>query len=155
MVMDPISVLGVASTSIQIAQCITQIIQGLCTLRGKFNDANMTIRLLIAELSTIRAAVSQLRDWAEWNSSDSPKETEYMKALEVAFEGCQTAMEVLAEEVQELVAGLTPRSDPASFSLGFMARARAVWSEDTMRTHQDRLHAQVQALNLLLQASHW
>jgi hypothetical protein len=153
--MDPISIVGVASASIQIAQCITQIIQGLCTLRGKFKDADMTIRLLIAELSTIRAAVSQLRDWAELNSSDSPKETEYMRGLEVALEGCQAAMDVLAEEIQELVAGIAPRSDPASFSLGFMARVRAVWSEDTMKAHQDRLHAQVQALNLLLQAAHW
>lgn len=153
--MDPISVMGVASASIQVAQCIAQIIQGLCTLRGKFKDADMTIRLLIAELSTIRAAVSQLRDWAEWNSNDSPKESEYMNGLEVALEGCQAAMDVLAEEIRILVAGLAPRGDPTAFSLGFMARARAVWSEDTMKTHQDRLHSQVQALNLLLQASHW
>jgi len=64
-------------------------------------------------------------------------------------------MDVLVEEVQGLVARVTPRGDPASFSLGFMSKARAVWSEDTMRTHQERLHAQVQALNLLLQASYW
>jgi hypothetical protein len=153
--MDPISIVGVASASIQIAQCIAQSIQGLCTLRGRFKDADMTIRLLIAELSTIRAAVFQLRDWAEWNSSDSPKETEYMKGLEVALEGCQAAMDVLADEIKDLVAGFAPRGDPATFSLGFMARAKAVWSEDTMKIHQDRLHAQVQALNLLLQASHW
>ena|ERR1700722_17980623 len=153
--MDPISIVGVASASIQIAQCIAQIIQGLCTLRGKFKDADMTIRLLIAELSTIRAAVSQLHDWAEWNSSDSPKEMEYMKGLEVALEGCRVAMDVLAEEIKDLAAGFAPRGDSAAFSLGFMARARAVWSEVTMKAHQDRLHAQVQALNLLLQASHW
>jgi hypothetical protein len=153
--MDPISIIGVASASAQIAQFITQTIQGLCTLRGKFKDADMTIRLLIAELSTIRAAVSQLRDWAEWNSSDSPKETEYMIGLEVALEGCHAAMEVLAEEITELVAGSATRSDPASFSLAFMAKAKVVWSEDIMKIHQDRLHAQVQALNLLLQASHW
>jgi hypothetical protein len=153
--MDPISILGVASASAQIAQFIAQTIQGLYTLRGKFKDADMTIRLLIAQLSTIRTAVSQLRDWAKGNSSDSPKETEYMNGLEVALEGCQAAMEVLAEEIEELVAGSAARGDPASFSLAFMAKAKFVWSEDTMKIHQDRLHAQVQALNLLLQASHW
>jgi hypothetical protein len=153
--MDPISIIGVASSAAQIAQFIAQTIQGLCTLRGKFKDADMTIRLLIAQLSTIRAAVSQLRDWAEWNSSDSPKEAEYMKGLEVALEGCQAAMEVLAEEIKELVAESATKGDPGSHSLSFMTKTRVVWSEDTMKTHQDRLHAQVQAINLLLQASHW
>ena len=153
--MDPISIVGVASASAQIAQFIGQTIQGLCTLRGKFKDADLTIHLLIAELSAIRAAVSQLRDWAEWNSNDSPKEAEYMKGMEVALEGCQAAMEVLAEEIKELVAEPATRGDQTSFSLGFMAKAKVVWNEDTIKGHQDRLHAQVQAINLLLQASHW
>jgi hypothetical protein len=153
--MDPISIVGVASASVQIAQFIAQTIQGLCTLRGKFKDANTTIRLLIGELSTIRAAVSQLRDWAEWNANDSPKEEEYLKGLAVALDGCQAAMEVLAEEIKDLVNGIVTTNDPASFNLGFIGRAKVVWSEDIMKTHQDRLRAQVQALQLLLQASHW
>jgi hypothetical protein len=60
---------------------------------------------LIGELSTIQAAVSQLRDWARWNANDLPKEEEYMKGLQVALEGCQTAIEVLAEEIKDLAAG--------------------------------------------------
>lgn len=153
--MDPISIVGVASASVQIAQLIAQTIQGLCTLRGKFKEAHTTIRLLIGELSTIRAAVSQLRDWAQWNANDSPKEEEYMSGLQVALEGCQTAMEVLAEEIKDLAAGATTTSDPETFNLGFMVKAKVVWNEDTMKIHQDRLHAQVQALNLLLQAAQW
>jgi hypothetical protein len=153
--MDPISIVGVVSASVQIAQLIAQTIQGLSTLRGKFKEANTTIRLLIGELSTIRAAVSQLRDWAQWNANDSPKEEEYMKGLQVALEGCQTAMEVLAEEIKDLAAGAITTNDPATFNLGFIVKAKVVWSEDTMKIHQDRLHAQVQALYLLLQAAQW
>jgi hypothetical protein len=153
--MDPISIVGVASASIQIAQFISQATKGLYILRGKLKDANTTIRLLIGELSTIRAAVFQLRDWAKWNAADSPKEDEYMKGLAVALDGCQAVMEVLAEEVKDLVKGITSTSDPASFNLAFIGRAKVVWREDTMRIHQDRLHAQVQALQLLLQASLW
>jgi hypothetical protein len=153
--MDPISIVGVVSASAQIAQFIAQTIQGLSTLRGKFKDANTTIRLLIGELSTIRAAVSQLRDWAEWNANDSPKEEEYMKGLQVALEGCQAAMEVLAEEIKDLANGTITANDPATFNLGFMAKAKVMWNEDTFKIHQDRLHAQVQAMNLLLQAAQW
>ena len=133
--MDPISIIGVASASAQIAQYIVQTIQGLSTLRGKFKDANTTIRLLIGELSTIRAAVSQLRDWAEWNANDSPKEEEYMKGLQVALEGCQAAMEVLAEEIKDLVSGTITTNDPVTFNLGFMAKAKVMWNEETMKIH--------------------
>jgi hypothetical protein len=153
--MDPITILGVLSASFQIAQYIGQTIHGLSTLRGKFKDADTTIRLLIGELSTIRAAVSQIRDWAKWNYNDSPKEEEYLKGLEVALDGCQAAMEVLAEEVADLVGGVATVSDPAKFSLGCIPKVKAIWSDDAMKSHQDRLHAQVQALQLLLQAAHW
>jgi hypothetical protein len=153
--MDPISVVGVASASVQIAQLITQTIQGLCTLRNKFKEANTTIWLLMGELSTIRAAVSQLHDWTQLIDNDSPKEEEYMNSLQVALDGIQTATEVLAEDIKDITAGATTTSDAATFNLGFMVKAKVLWSEDTMKIHQDRLHAQVQALNLLLQAAHW
>jgi hypothetical protein len=78
-----------------------------------------------------------------------------MSGLQVALEGCQIAMEVLAEEVNDLAAGGTTTNDPATFNLGFVAKAKVVWNEDALKIHQDRLHAQVQALNLLLQAAHW
>jgi hypothetical protein len=64
-------------------------------------------------------------------------------------------MEVLAEEVRDLAAGATTTNDPATFNLRFMVKAKVVWSDDTLKIHQDRLHAHVQALNLLLQAAHW
>lgn len=31
----------------------------------------------------------------------------------------------------------------------------AVWSEDAMKAHEDRLHGQLQALQLLLMAGQW
>jgi hypothetical protein len=63
-------------------------------------------------------------------------------------------MEVLGEEVKELVDGAaTYGSKPVPLS--FLNRARAVWSEEIMKAHQDRLSGQAQALPLLIQAGHW
>ncbi|KAM3075764.1 hypothetical protein ACMFMG_007890 [Clarireedia jacksonii] len=150
--MDPASVIGVAASAIQIAGFIGSTIQGLHTLRGKFKDADLTIRLIISKLSTIKAAVFQIRDWAEFNSDDSPKEKQFMNGLHVALDGCQAAIDVLAEEVKDLAAASKTQESGDFLQLGFRARVTAVWSEDTMKAHEDRLHGQVQALQLLLMA---
>lgn len=154
--MDPVSIVGILAASAQIAQFIGQTIQGLSTLKGKFSDADITIRLLIGQLSTIRAAVSQVHDWAQYNSNDSPKEEEYLKGLGVALDGCHAAMEVLDEEIKDLVLGVAANGDSNKpLSLSFLTKAKVIWSEDIIKTHRDRLHSQVQALQLLLQAGQW
>lgn len=154
--MDPVTVLGVAASALQIAQFIGSTIQGLHTLRGKFKDADITIRLIISKLSTIKAAVFQIRDWAEFNSHDSPKERQFMNGLHVALDGCQAAIDVLSEEVKDLtVATRDSNNDGMPIALGVRGRVAALWSEDTMKAHEDRLHGQVQALQLLLMAGQW
>ncbi|PQE22121.1 ankyrin repeat protein [Rutstroemia sp. NJR-2017a BBW] len=153
--MDPASVIGVAASAIQIVGFIGSTIQGLHTLRGKFKDADVTIRLIISKLSTIKAAVFQIRDWAEFNSDDSPKEIQFMDGLHVALDGCQAAIDVLAEEVKDLAAATKAPESGDFLQLSFRARVAAVWSEDTMKAHEDRLHGQVQALQLLLMAGQW
>ncbi|KAK8901375.1 hypothetical protein ACHAPF_006175 [Botrytis cinerea] len=151
--MDPVTVLGVAASALQVAQFIGSTIQGLHTLRGKFKDADITIRLIISKLSTIKAAVFQIRDWAEFNSHDSPKERQFMDGLHVALDGCQAAIDVLSEEVKDLtVATRDSNNDGMPIALGVRGRLAALWSEDTMKAHEDRLHGQVQALQLLLMA---
>ncbi|KAJ8058357.1 hypothetical protein OCU04_012549 [Sclerotinia nivalis] len=149
--MDPVTVLGVAASALQIAQFIGTTIQGLYTLRGKFKDADTTIRLIISKLSTIKAAVFQIRDWAEFNSHDSPKERQFMDGLHVALDGCQAAIDVLSEEVFDLTVA-TRDSSNGMLILGMRGRVAAVWNEGVMKAHEDRLHGQVQALQLLLMA---
>ena len=153
--MDPVTVIGIVSASVQIAQFIGSTIQGLNTLKGKFREADTTIRLLIGQLSTIKAAVFQIRDWADYNFDDSPKEKRFLKGLNDALDCCQAAMDVLSAEVKDLMAGLQPHNGEGPKSLGITARARAVWNEDIMKTHQDRLYLQVHALQLLLLAGQW
>ena len=59
-------------------------------------------------------------------------------------------MDVLSEEVDDLIVGTGTAAGTVPTTLGIRARVKAVWSEDSMKAHQDRLYGQVQALQLLL-----
>lgn len=148
--MDPVSAFGLASGAVQIAQVVAQTIKGLVTLRGKFNNADLTILSLIGELTTIESAVIQLDNWARSNARDSPEFNDYNQGFNVALEGCRAIMDVFKEDVGALAQGTVDGT-----VVGFRTRAKVVWNEDIMRDHQSRLHAQVLALQLLLQACQW
>lgn len=149
--MDPVSAFGLISGGIQVVQIISQTAAGLATLRGKFNNADLTIRSLIGELTTIKSAITQLEDWARYNARGSPEHNEYNEDLGVALDGCRAIMEVLSEDVLSL----TRSAEGDTSTVGFRTRVRVVWNDEIMKDHQVRLHAQVLALQLLLQACQW
>lgn len=153
--MDPVTLVGVVASSIQIAQFIGGTVQNLRTLKGKFQEADITIRSLINQLSTVKAAVLQISEWAEFNFDDSPKEKAFTDGLNVALDGCKEAMDVLSAEVDDLMAGTGAPAVGIPTTLGMRIKVRAVWSEVSMKTHQERLFLQVQALQLLLTAGQW
>jgi hypothetical protein len=151
--MDPVSAWGVITGALQVVQIIGQTIQGLSALRGKYQNADLTIRSMIGELSTIKSAITQLHDWATYNAEVSPSHAEYEESLGVAIDGCRAIMEVLSEKVAEMI-NPGGQADP-TMALAFKARVKVLWNEDVMTSLQERLHSQVRALNLLLQACQW
>ncbi|EAW08625.1 ankyrin repeat protein [Aspergillus clavatus NRRL 1] len=146
--MDPFSWIGAISGVLQITQVISQTAIGLSKLKGKFDNADLTIQCLIGELATIKSAVTHLEDWARFNVRDTTESEEYIEGLNVALDGCRAVMEHLGDEVTSLTQTVTGQATV----IGFRARVKVIWNEDVMRGHQERLHAQVVALQLLLQA---
>ncbi|KAJ5266111.1 hypothetical protein N7524_007129 [Penicillium chrysogenum] len=144
--MDPISATGLASAIVQILGALTSTIHGLYELHGKFSDADFTIHALIQELSCIQTALTSLKEWQRLSSSNVMVSEEFNEQLVTAMGGCQIIMEVLSEDVMTLVHG--SRNDG---TIGFRLRIRVIWKEDIMKGHQEKLHAQVMALQLLLQ----
>ncbi|KAI4103194.1 MAG: hypothetical protein L6R37_003948 [Teloschistes peruensis] len=147
--MDPVSILGLITTAGTIASAITRTIRDLSDLRAQYTDADLRVRLLIKELSTIKSSLTQINDWAHFLDT-TDNQAELRDALQVALDGVELAMGALAEEVQKLV------PDPSATSrvdMGYRQRTRYVWNEDTMKEHENRLRAQVSALQLLLQAA--
>jgi hypothetical protein len=154
--MDPVSAWGVFTGAIQVVQVISQTIVGLSALRGRYQNADITIRSMIGELSTIKSAITQLHELARYNAAADASHKEYEESLAVALDGCNAIMEVLSEKVAELVnASNAPglQNDSAIFT--FKARIKVLWNEEMMSGLQGRLHSQLRALNLLLQACQW
>jgi hypothetical protein len=142
--MDPLSLIGGISASGAIIAVISNIIQNLSDARRKFNGADLSIRLLITELIAIKAALTQIQEWAQYNMEDGPAQKELVEGFRASLDGCEVAMEVLAEDVTSLVS-----KNP------FLRRTTYVWNEASMKEHQSRLHFQLAALQLLLQAAQW
>jgi uncharacterized phage infection (PIP) family protein YhgE len=144
--MDPVRALGV---SLYITELIGTTIHTLHTLKGIFEDADLTIRQFIGQLSTIKAALSQIQDWAAYNADSSPQVQEFMDGLETSLAGCREAIVVLSDHVDKLAAGAKNELKAVATS------PRAVWDESLMQEHQARLSLQAQALQLVLTASQW
>lgn len=152
--MDPVTAFGLFSGAIQVLQAIASTVGGLRQLTGKLREADFTIQSLIQELACIRTALTSLKEWLRihrnGNGRDGTKFDELDQDLAVAMDGCRVIMEVLSYEVFELV-----QSAEESGAINFKTRMKIVWNEDTMRGHQEKLRAQVQALQLLLQVCQW
>ena len=149
--MEPISVIGLLSTAGTLASAITVTIKSLSDLRGQYKDADLRIRPLIGELSTVKSALTQINDWTHY-LDDTHQQSDVVAGLKISLEGCQLALDALAEEVQSLLGGAIPDS---SLSMGFRMRTRYVWSESSLKDHESRLRAHIAALQLLLQAVQW
>lgn len=141
--MDPLSAIGGLASIAQIAGGILLITKNLNDARKRYKAADTTIKLLIAELLSIKAAVSQIEDWARYNSEECAMPLELVDAFKISFEACHLAMEILADQVAKLVS-----NNP------FVVKAGVAWNEATMKDHADRLRSQVSALQLLIQAVH-
>lgn len=143
--MDPGSIIGALSAAGGIVTLIVQTVKKLHELRERFLEANVTIQLLMSELLTVKAALGQVDDWTRYNlTSTSPIQEDLRSAFDISIEGCTIAMELLANEVDELIGDDNGEA--------FNTRIRSMWKNDLMTVHQERLHMQVGALQLLLQA---
>ncbi|KAI4137422.1 MAG: hypothetical protein LQ341_005145 [Variospora aurantia] len=147
--MDPATLLSLISTAGTIAGKITKTIRDLSDLRATYVESNVRIKLLIKELSTIKSSLTQINDWAHF-LDETHDQIDLKDALQVALDGVELAMEALAEEVRDLL----PDAIPASHvQLGFRAKTKYAWNEQNIKEHENRLRAQISALNLLLQAA--
>ena len=142
--MDPLSLIGGVSAVGGIAAAITKTIKDLCDARGKFEGADLTIKSLVCELTTVEIALTQIQNWVRNQDTTSLAQRDLAHGFKTSLEGCRLAIDVMAEEVALLVT-----NNP------FWRSAKVVWNEASMRDHQHHLQSQVAALQLLLQAARW
>ncbi|KAI9701581.1 MAG: hypothetical protein M1836_001637 [Candelina mexicana] len=141
--MEPISVLGAAASAITVVQLCTDSLEALFQLRDKYKNADLTVRLLITQLSTLRTALSQISEWV--NDSVHDATSELVLDLTTSLDGCRFLMETLNDRLKCL------ESDDAK-PLTMRKRTLMIWREKERTDFLALLGHNIAALQLLLTA---
>lgn len=144
--MDPISVVGLAASLVTIVDMVAKSINSLHTLRTKYSTADLTIRLLIGQLGTLKAALNQISEWITSSLVDVPRHEQLVLDLMNSIEGCEVLLSLLNDNISSL---------RKNENLSVLVKARLVRRENILHEYLSLLDNQVNALNLFLTALQW
>lgn len=146
--MDPTSAISLAGSVIGIVDVVSRTIKGLCDLRQRWKEADLTVTLLISQLTTLKAALNQI---AEWISSSLATESSHHQLI-IDLEGCLGSCDVLMRFVERYLSRLDRNENSV---LDYESRARIMFADKNLKAYVEHLNNQTNALNLLLTAFNW
>ena len=146
--MDPVSAVGLAGSVLGIIDIVTRSVQTLQNLQKKYKDADLTVSLLIGQLSTLKAALFQISEWINTSLVNAPQHHQLVADLTISLNCCELLIRVLSARLHEF-----KRTD--SGSLSTMGKGLFAWEETDRRELLNHLDHQTNALNLLLTTFQW
>lgn len=99
--MDPVSIVGLASSVLGIVDVISKNVSFILGLQSRYRQANLTISLLIGQLSTLKAALNQISEWINSDLNTSQHE-QLVTDLTVAIQGCKVLILAINTRIQDL-----------------------------------------------------
>lgn len=151
--MDPLSVVGLTGSLLGCVKIITTSIHSLHTLKTKYRQADLTVDLFLAQLSTLRAALNQICGWITDSLIGVPGHDQLVSDLNTSIEGCQVLLLVLSERFASLDRNGVDQDRVQSLST--RGRTRLLWAEHESNQYLSHLNHQTSALHLLLTAFQW
>lgn len=148
MKMDPISMIGVVGSVVRIVDVISKNVHFLCCLQTKYRKADLTLSLLIGQLSTLKAALNQISEWID-SELNTPKHEQLVEDLTTALHGCHVLISLLDARVDEF------HQDEITKKLSPLDKVALLWEESETKEYLTHLNNQINALNLLLTAIQW
>ena len=145
--MDPVSVIGLAGSIFGIVDVATRSISALRALQQRWKTADLTISLLISQLSTLRAALSRIEGWI-LTSLDAVQHYQLVMDLEASLESCETLLLFIDGQISYLAWN-------DSNALSLESKIKAVLQDKTVKECATHLANQSTAINLLLTAMNW
>ena len=145
--MDPVSVIGLASSVVGIVEVAIRSISALRALQQRWKAADLTISLLISQLTTLKAALSQIEEWIS-SSPNAIQHYQLVMDLGASLESCETLLLFIEGQ-------LTRLDWNDSNTLSFESKIKAVLQDKTVKECATHLANQSTALNLLLTALNW
>ena len=146
--MDGVSVIGLAASIVGIVDVATKNISALRKLQERWKSAELTVGVLIGQLTTVKAALDQISTWISTISTDSPHHHRLVIDLEAAVQSCKLCVSLLDKH-------LTKLDWDTSHRLGFESKVKTVLKDCDMKEYANHLSNQSIALNLLLTALTW
>ena len=145
--MDPVSAIGLAGSIVGIIDVAARSISALRALQQRWKAADLTISLLISQLTTLRAALNQIKEWTS-TSLSPPYHYQLIMDLGTSLESCETLLLFIDGQLTQL-------DWDDSNTLSFESKIKAVLQDKTVRECATHLANQSTALNLLLTALNW
>lgn len=144
--MDPATAIGLAGSVISIIDVCTRSLNSLMNIQARYQQADLAVRLLLTQLSTLRAAISQISEWI--SSSYDPFPSTLQVDLEMSLSGCKVLIETLSGY-------LTSREWDRDVKLNAWQKTQYLWQENERQNFQTLLSHQIAALQLFLTALQW
>ena len=114
-------------------------------IRGRYKDADRTIRSIKHELETLQGALQELANLMMHDASALTSRWDTNKSLPGTFDRALSGFKRTINGLQADMAPLRSNSP-----LGKMDKAKLLWNEEGMKEHLGQLRAQSSALQLLL-----
>lgn len=142
--MDPVSAIGLVGSVVGIVDVITKSVAYLSGLQSSYKIVDLKVRLLVGQLSTLKAALDQVVDLIN-AKPDIPRDKKLVNDLSVALACVEAVIFAVDERLSDLQR--TQNQD-----LKILSKVGFIWDEQTINDYLSLLNNQVNALNLFLTA---
>lgn len=146
--MDPVSAIGLVGSVFSIVDVLAKSVNFLLNLQTKYKQADLTVSLLIGQLSTLKAAMNQISEWITSSLADVPQHEQLVSDLTLSIEGCKILVSALDDRINSF-------DRNAAHSLNSFGKAQLLWEGNGTNEYLNHLSHQITALNLLLTALQW
>ena len=150
--MDPVSALGLVESVLAIANLVGGTLRRLSVLKPKYKQADFTVDLVVVQLCTIQAALTQLIDLQRLKHIDLRLAgTDITPPLSNSLNGCDSLVASLATQLGQL--GQLEKQD--NTRLTAKGKLSFLWHDQDIKEYLVLLDHHVNALKLLLQVVQW
>lgn len=141
--MDPATIIQLVEGSLSLALQCGHATKTLSDIAAKYKYAKLTITSMVQGLDTVQLAWSQIGEWSQRYVPETAGDGElFLERLQRSLENGIIIMDALDGDLKPY----------RTNNLSFMQRSKAIWNENLLRGHQDRISHQAMAMTCLLQA---
>ncbi|MCJ1414340.1 hypothetical protein MMC32_000666 [Xylographa parallela] len=143
--MDPATIVGTAAAVADIVGIIIKTIKVLRDLHNRWKDADLTIVNLMAQLTSMKAALNKISEWISSDLADVPQHHQLVLDLQDSVTCCTALVKSMDGQISKL-------DWTTDNTLDLSSRIKLVFENKASKDFQKFIKRQTSALTLLLTA---